>query len=100
MKEYVKEPTALDLIDKLLTLNPEKRITAFDALDHSFFWEDPMPSRESFAKMLSHHTTSMFELLAPPRRSHGHARHHQAQSGAVGRPPTQQKPGQHFDRVF
>ena len=106
LRTFVKDPFAVDLLDKLLTLNPERRFTADDALDHGFFWEDPMPSREAFAKMLSTHTTSMFEFLAP-RRPHGghHPHHHQnrgqaAQASSHTGAPTQQKPGQHFDRVF
>lgn len=108
LRAYVKDANALELLDKLLTLNPRKRLSADDALDHSFFWEDPMPSREAFAKMLSHHTTSMFELHAPRRpqggahQGHQHAnRQHPVQSSTnPGGAPVQQKPGQHFDRVF
>lgn len=40
---YIKDPLALDLIDKLLTLNPAERIDADTALNHDFFWTDPMP---------------------------------------------------------
>lgn len=104
LRSYVKDVYALDLLDKLLTLNPAKRITAYEALDHAFFWEDPMPSREAFAKMLSQHTTSMFEMLAPQRRHGQHQQrnrqHPQQPSGAQGGAPTQQKPGQHFDKVY
>ncbi|XP_067935376.1 cyclin-dependent kinase 9-like [Watersipora subatra] len=108
LRHYVKDSYALDLLDKLLTLNPARRFSADDALDHAFFWEDPMPSREAFAKMLSLHSTSMFEFLAP-RRPHGHHPNHHHQSRAQtsqaaaahsSGAPTQQKPGQHFDRVF
>ncbi|KAI0684211.1 kinase-like domain-containing protein [Cytidiella melzeri] len=33
-----------DLIDKLLTCNPRERITATQALDHDYFWTDPLPA--------------------------------------------------------
>jgi len=33
----------LDLIDKLLTLDPKKRITASEALDSEYFWTNPLP---------------------------------------------------------
>ncbi|GAB6023396.1 P-TEFb-associated cyclin-dependent protein kinase Cdk9 [Chamberlinius hualienensis] len=60
---YVKDNHALDLIDKLLTLDPRMRIISNDALSHDFFWSDPMPC--NLAKMLSNHTQSMFEFLIP-----------------------------------
>ncbi|KAG7097601.1 hypothetical protein E1B28_004936 [Marasmius oreades] len=33
-----------DLMDKLLTCNPQSRITAEVALDHDYFWTDPLPA--------------------------------------------------------
>ncbi|XP_071529879.1 cyclin-dependent kinase 9-like isoform X2 [Panulirus ornatus] len=66
LKHYVRDNQALDLLDKLLTLDPSKRIDSSSALDHDFFWTDPMPS--DLSKMLSQHTQSMFEYLAPARR--------------------------------
>ena len=65
LKPYVKDQFAVDLLDKLLCLCPDHRLDANAALDHDFFWTDPMP--ESLEKMLSHHNQSMFEFLAPRR---------------------------------
>ncbi|CAN0500259.1 unnamed protein product, partial [Laminaria digitata] len=31
----------VDLVDKLLTLDPTKRLSAAEALDHPYFWRDP-----------------------------------------------------------
>ncbi|KAH7882368.1 kinase-like domain-containing protein [Phlebopus sp. FC_14] len=37
-------PETCDLLDKLLTCNPRERITASQALDHDYFWTDPLPA--------------------------------------------------------
>ncbi|CAI0542274.1 unnamed protein product [Linum tenue] len=34
---------ALELLDKMLTLDPSQRISAKDALDGEYFWTDPLP---------------------------------------------------------
>lgn len=94
LKPYVRDQYALDCLDKLLTLDPKQRIDADNALNHDFFWTDPMPI--DLGKMLSQHTTSMFEFLAPPRRG-GRGAHAHPQSQQQR---TTQNPDQHFDRVF
>jgi len=80
LKHYVKDPYACDLIDKLLWLDPGKRMDADAALNHDLFWTDPMPC--SLEKMLSTHTQSMFEYLAPRRGGGGGAG-----GGGGGGPP-------------
>ncbi|KAF8434800.1 kinase-like domain-containing protein [Boletus edulis BED1] len=37
-------PETCDLLDKLLMCNPRDRITATQALDHDYFWTDPLPA--------------------------------------------------------
>ena len=91
LKAYVRDQYALDLLDKLLSLDPKQRLDSDSALNHDFFWMDPMPSE--LTKMLSQHTTSMFEFLAPPRRPRGPA-------GPGPSRPQQHNPDQHYERVF
>lgn len=93
LKAYVKDAYALDLIDKLLVLDPAQRIDSDDALNHDFFWTDPMPS--DLKNMLSTHNTSMFEYLAPPRRR-GHMPQQQPNQNRNPATTSQTE----FDRVF
>ncbi|XP_002741125.1 cyclin-dependent kinase 9-like, partial [Saccoglossus kowalevskii] len=93
LKAYVRDQYALDVIDKLLSLDPAQRLDSDIALNHDFFWTDPFPT--PLTKMLSTHTQSMFEYLAPPRRRY---------PGGAQPPPQGQRPSTAsdaaFDRVF
>jgi hypothetical protein len=87
----------------MLILNPDERIGTEKALDHDFFWTDPMPS--NLGDMLSQHKTSMFEFHAP-RRNVGHAAgpHAAGPSGArpsaaQGNPNAQHLPHGHPGRA-
>ncbi len=82
---YIKDQFGLDLLDKLLTLDPKKRIDSDEALDHDFFWTEPMPSDLKLDKLSS----SMFEYTAPSRR------------GQFQRQPVKALGNeQHHDRVY
>lgn len=37
-------PETVDLLDKLLVCNPRQRLSAVQALDHDYFWTDPLPA--------------------------------------------------------
>ncbi|XP_059613626.1 cyclin-dependent kinase 9 [Phlebotomus argentipes] len=97
LRHYVKDPQGCDLLDKLLQLDPKSRIDADTALNHDFFWTDPMPT--DLSKMLSQHTTSMFEYLAPSRRSGQMMRQHQQQI-AVNQVQSKQQENSYQDRVY
>ncbi|GFQ82392.1 cyclin-dependent kinase 9 [Trichonephila clavata] len=94
LKAYVKCPLALDLLDKLLILDPTKRIDSDSALNHDFFWLDTVPS--DLAKMLSSHTQSMFEYLYSKKKDN--TRHQGA--GPHPRAHPTANDGQYHDRVF
>nr|KAG5712037.1 hypothetical protein BaRGS_020763 [Batillaria attramentaria] len=94
LKNFIQNQYALDLIDKFLTVDPKSRIDADTALNHDFFWTDPMPT--DLAHTMSKHNSSMFELHAPKRRGQWmHHQHHHQQSRPAPPPPAQ-----HFERIF
>ncbi|XP_076455087.1 cyclin-dependent kinase 9-like [Babylonia areolata] len=97
LRYYIKDPNALDLLDRLLALDPSKRINSDEALNHDFFWVDPEPM--PLTNILSRLGTSMFEYLAPPRRpaQHQHQASRYAPHPPANKPPN---PDQHFERTY
>ncbi|KAG5638003.1 hypothetical protein H0H81_002271 [Sphagnurus paluster] len=101
-----------DLLDKLLTCNPRERITASQALDHEYFWTDPLPadpktlpsyeaSHEFDKRGQRHHQPppNAFPHAFPPHQQHNpqnqhnpHQQQHQ-QHQYNNRPPPQQHMG-------
>lgn len=55
-------PTALDLLKGLLTLNPTKRYTAADALDHDYFWQGTRPCKPEQLPRIAGDGLHEFEL--------------------------------------
>jgi len=78
------DPCAKDLLKKMLSMDPASRISAKDALDHDYFWTNPMPDKpEDLPKYRSSH-----EFTAKKRR-HEAQKQQQAQQQAQ---PQQQPP--------
>ena len=98
LEVYVKDRHALDLLDKLLVLDPKQRIDSDTALNHDFFWQEPMPSD---LKVISDLKMSMFEMHAPPRKAKavqgGPAQH--TASHTLHRPMNGYN-DQNYERVF
>ena len=85
MQPYVKDQYALDLIDHLLVLDPKNRMDSDEALNHDFFWTEPLPTQLK----LDQHIKNMYELTAPPRRTQMRLPH-----------PKPVISDQHYDRVY
>eukprot|EP00300_Choanocystis_sp_HF-7_P012021 c17711_g1_i2.p1 GENE.c17711_g1_i2~~c17711_g1_i2.p1 ORF type:complete len:263 (-),score=48.10 c17711_g1_i2:91-879(-) len=45
--QKIIDPIALNLLEQMLALDPSRRISAAQALDHDYFWTDPMPLEPS-----------------------------------------------------
>ena len=95
LRSCIKDHLALDLLDKLLILDPSKRYDADTTLNHDFFWSDPMPL--DLGKTLSRLNFSLFELMTVRRKKENYN----------GIPNNRPKPGPShntsdaiYDRVF
>lgn len=76
------EPHAKDLLRKLLAMDPDKRVSADDALDHEYFWTDPQPATpEQLPKYPPSH-----EFTAKKRRQQSQQQAAQQQQQQAGLP--------------
>lgn len=55
-----------ELFDRLLQYDPEKRISAADALENKWFYEEPLPSMNAFATLPSGGSTYPRRRILPP----------------------------------
>ncbi|XP_031402106.1 cyclin-dependent kinase C-2-like [Punica granatum] len=74
---------ALDLLERMLTLDPSKRISAKDALDAEYFWTDPLPcDPKSLPKYESSH-----EFQTKKKRQQQRQHEENAKRQKLGHPP-------------
>ncbi|KAJ7791961.1 kinase-like domain-containing protein [Mycena olivaceomarginata] len=90
--EHIGKETC-DLLDRLLTCNPRERISAAQALDHDYFWTDPMPADP---KTLPQYEAS-HEFDKRGRHQQHHHHHHQQQQQQAQQQQQQQQPPPHMD---
>jgi len=83
------DPLAKDLLRKLLSMDPETRMTADDALDHEYFWSDPVPATpDQLPKYPPSH-----EFTARKRRQQGQQPQQQQQQQQQNHSQQQQQSG-------
>jgi serine/threonine protein kinase len=84
-----------DLLDKLLILDPETRLTADAALDHEWFWTDPLPATPGSVKVFPSSHEYDKRKAQEERSHHGSDKNRAAQEAAFRGPNSVVKmPGQ------
>merc|ERR1712085_192672 len=73
---------AVNFVCALLTLDPPKRLSAQKALDHDFFWKDPMPCDPS--RLASFNYASSHEFVTKKRRNEQREKKKAATAAAQG----------------
>jgi len=95
LKHYVKDTYCIDLIDKLLVIDPKKRLDSDGCLDHDAFIEEPLASQSDLANKLTQYKSSMFVMHSSRPGGHPHGR-----GGAAGAGASSQVASNVHDRVF
>ncbi|XAR60281.1 Cyclin-dependent kinase [Bertholletia excelsa] len=87
---------ALELLEKMLTLDPSQRISAKDALDAEYFWTDPLPcDPKSLPKYESSHEFQTKKKRQQQRQHEENAKRQKLQHQQQHpRPPPLQQSGQ------
>ncbi|CAK9314096.1 unnamed protein product [Citrullus colocynthis] len=86
---------ALELLEKMLTLDPSQRISAKDALDAEYFWTDPLPcDPKSLPKYESSHEFQTKKKRQQQRQHEETAKRQKLQHPQHARLPPIQQSGQ------
>lgn len=62
LKHYIKDSRCVEMIDRLLVLDPKKRLDSDACLDDDIFLEPPLPSQTELAHKLTRFKSSMFVM--------------------------------------
>ncbi|GAQ86098.1 Cdc2-related protein kinase [Klebsormidium nitens] len=86
-------PDALELVERLLTLDPEKRGTAAEALDAEFFWTPPLPcDPKELPQYEASHEYQTKKRRQQARQQQDDARHRPAPAAQQGQHPPHAHP--------
>ena len=81
---YRVDSIAMDLLEKMLTLNPERRITTKEALEHPYLTHYPLPCAPDVLPKLSVDTHDY--QLKVSRSNYHHSTHRQSRRSRVQQP--------------
>jgi len=88
--KYLKTP-GIDLLNRMLTYDPDKRITAHEALSHPYFSEKPYPKNPdmmpTFPTRHSHNLTTHQSQHNNPNGNNRHGQRNQGSPPEANSPP-------------
>ncbi|KAF7349190.1 CMGC/CDK/CDK9 protein kinase [Mycena sanguinolenta] len=91
--EHIGKETC-DLLDRLLICNPRERITAAQALDHDYFWTDPMPADPK--TLPQYEASHEFDKRGRHHQHHHQQQQHQSQQQHGPPPPPYMDPHRQY----